>query len=170
MKANFTDALAAVLVHEGGYCNDPKDPGGATNKGVTQGVYDDWRRVKGLAPRSVRSLETPELQAIYRKRYWDACRCDDLPSGLDYCVFDFAVNSGTNRAARYLQKAAGVLDDGQIGPMTLAAVKTMGASCLIAAVCTARQAFLEQLGTFARFGRGWTARVKDVRAKAEAMA
>lgn len=169
-KDNFASSLAAVLTHEGGYSNDPQDPGGATNKGVTQAVYDDWRRSKGLAPRSVRSLEKAELEAIYRKRYWDACRCDDLPSGLDYCVFDFAINSGAFRAARYLQKAAGVADDGQIGAITLAAVKATGAKCLIAAVCTARQAFLEQLSTFGRFGKGWTQRVKDARAKADAMA
>lgn len=170
MKANFAPSLAAVLIHEGGYSNDRLDPGGATNKGVTQAVYDDWRRAKGLATRSVRSLEQAEVEAIYRKRYWDACRCDDLPSGLDYCIFDFAVNSGVNRAVRYLQRAAGVLDDGQIGPVTLAAVKAKGAPCLIAAISAARQAFLEQLATFGRFGTGWTRRVNDVRAKAEAMA
>lgn len=170
MKQNFAPSLAAVLQHEGGYVNDPQDPGGATNKGVTQHVYDDWRRSQGLAPRSVRAIEPAEIQAIYRKRYWDAIRGDDLPAGVDYCTFDFAVNSGVNRAARYLQKAVGVLDDGKIGPMTLAAVKAQPADCLINAICTARMVFLEQLSTFGRFGRGWTRRVADVEAAAKEMA
>lgn len=170
MKANFASALAAVLVHEGGYVNDPQDPGGATNKGVTQRVYDDWRRSQGLSPRSVRSLEQAEVEAIYRKLYWNRCRCDDLPSGVDYCVFDFAVNSGTVRASRYLQRAVGVADDGQIGPVTLAAVKAKPACEIIAAISAARLDFLGQLPTFARFGRGWTTRVGDVGVKAAEMA
>lgn len=169
MKANFASSLAAVLVHEGGYVNDPQDPGGATNKGVTQRVYDDWRRSRGLAPRSVRSLEQAEVEAIYRKLYWDAVRGDDLPSGIDYCVFDFAVNSGPPRAVRYLQRAVGVADDGKIGPMTLAAVKAKPACETIAAVSAARLAFLGQLPTFSRFGRGWTARCGEVGLKAAEM-
>ncbi len=169
MKQNFPLSLAAVLIHEGGYVDDPQDPGGATNKGVTQAVYDDWRVGEGLARRSVRFINDYEVGAIYRRRYWGAVRGDDLPPGVDYCVFDFAVNSGVNRASRYLQRAAGVVDDGRIGPATLAAVKAKPAAALIAAVCDARQAFLEQLPTFARFGRGWTARVAEVRAKATEM-
>ena len=170
MKENFAPSLAAVLIHEGGFVNDPLDPGGATNRGVTQAVYDDWRINERLVPRSVRFINDYEVATIYRNRYWNPVKGDDLPSGLDYCLFDFAVNSGTNRAARYLQRAAGVLDDGKIGPITLAAVNAKGAECLIGAVCSARQAFLEQLPTFARFGRGWTTRVAEVRAKAEEMA
>lgn len=169
MKSNFTTSLAAVLVHEGGYVNDPRDPGGATNKGVTQHVYDDWRRSRGIDPRSVRSLEQSEVEAIYRKLYWDAVRGDDLPSGVDYCVFDFAVNSGPVRAARYLQRAVGVADDGKIGPMTLAAVKAKPACEVISAITAARLAFLGQLPSFDRFGRGWTTRCGDVGAKAAEM-
>jgi lysozyme family protein len=166
---NFASSLAAVLVHEGGYVNDPQDPGGATNRGVTQHVYDDWRRSQGLAPRGVRSLEQLEIEAIYRKLYWNVCHCDDLPAGVDYCVFDFAVNSGPVRAARYLQRAVGVADDGQIGPMTLAAANAKPPCETIAALSAARLDFLGQLPTFGRFGKGWTARVGEVGLRAAEM-
>jgi lysozyme family protein len=169
MKFNFVPSLAAVLIHEGGYVNDPQDPGGATNKGVTQPVYDDWRIGEKLSKRSVQLINAFEVGEIYRRRYWNATRGDDLPSGVDYCVFDFAVNSGVNRATRYLQRAAGVNDDGQIGSMTLAAVKAKPSVALIEQICAARLNFLRQLPTFARFGKGWTARVEDVAKRAKDM-
>jgi lysozyme family protein len=170
MRGDFGSALAAVLVHEGGYVNDPQDPGGATNRGVTQKVYDNWRSGRGLPHRSVRDIEDVEIEAIYRKLYWDAVKGDELPSGLDYCLFDFAVNSGPGRAARFLQTAVGVATDGKIGPGTLTAVAAHDAVSVIRAVCAARLDFLQGLSTFARFGRGWTARVNEVRTRAEAMA
>lgn len=169
MKLNFPASLALVLRSEGGYVDDPRDPGGATNKGVTQDVYNDWRAAEGLEKRSVRLINDYEIGAIYRKRYWDACRCDDLPAGVDYCVFDFAVNSGVNRASRYLQRAAGVADDGQIGAMTIAAVCAAQSIAIIERVCVDRLNFLRALKTFAHFGKGWTARVEDVCAKSKVM-
>lgn len=169
MRANFDKALAAVLVHEGGYVNHPRDPGGATNKGVTQAVYDDWRQDHGLPKRSVKELAQPEIMAIYKHLYWDRVKGDDLPAGVDYAVFDFAVNSGVSRAARYLQEAAGVAADGQIGPVTLAAVKAVPAQDMVAKLCDARMAFLKRLSTFDTFGKGWSRRVEDVRCKARAM-
>ncbi len=170
MRATFDHALAAVLKHEGGYVNHPRDPGGATNKGVTQAVYDDWRGKHELAKQSVKLITPAEVMAIYKRLYWDAVRGDDLPAGLDYCLFDFAVNSGVKRASRYLQRAAGVIDDGQIGANTLAAVKLVPPRRLIDAVCSARLAFLKNLSTFDTFGKGWTRRVDDVRIKAKALA
>lgn len=169
MKDNFVSALAAVLVHEGGYVNHPRDPGGATNKGVTQRVYDDWRVNRGLPPRSVKFLQQAELEAIYKRQYWDAVKGDDLPTGVDYCVFDLAVNSGVNRAARFLQRSAGVLEDGKIGPVTLAAVKALSPSLLVDMICDERMCFLKSLGTFDTFGKGWTRRVSDVRDHAKAL-
>lgn len=170
MKQNFAPSLALVLQHEGGFVNDPRDPGGATNKGVTQHVYDDWRRSQGLGPRSVKSLEQSEVEAIYRKLYWDAVRGDDLPSGVDYATFDFAVNSGPMRAARYLQRAVGAAEDGQIGPLTIAAVNAKPVCQTITMLCAERLAYLGQLSTFDRFGRGWSARVGDVSRVAAEMA
>lgn len=170
MKENFASSLAAVLVHEGGFVDDRFDPGGATNRGVTQAVYDNWRSSQELPHRSVRAIGDGELSAIYRKLFWDAVSADSLPAGVDYSVFDFAVNSGPSRAARYLQRAVGVTDDGKIGPLTLAAAKAMPAGELIERLSEMRLAFLQQLSTFPRFGGGWTARVASVEAKSKEMA
>lgn len=169
MRGNFTKSLGFVLKSEGGFSNDPRDPGGATNQGITQVVYDDWRRARGLPPRSVKLLDFPETKAIYKGRYWDTVKGDDLPSGVDYCVFDFAVNSGPVRAARYLQRAAGVADDGLIGPISLGAISARDAKHLIDKICDGRLEYLESLPTFDHFGHGWINRVAAVRAQAEAM-
>jgi len=166
----FPEALRLVLVHEGGFSNHPKDPGGATNKGVTQAVYDAYRARGGQPKRSVRSITAAEVEAIYRREYWDKVKADQLPAGVDYCVFDFAVNSGVSRAARYLQRAVGVAQDGKIGPVTLAAVARVSPPSLIDRICNERMAFLRGLKTFATFGKGWTRRVTDVRAHAKGMA
>lgn len=168
--ANFVPSLALVLVHEGGFVNDSRDPGGATNKGVTQAVYDDWRVRHGLAKQTVRAIGTDEVEAIYKHGYWDVVKGDQLPTGVDYCTFDLAVNSGVNRAARYLQRTAGVAEDGQIGPATLAVVLALPSDALIDRICDERLKFLQGLPTFGHFGDGWTTRVRDVRAKAKEMA
>lgn len=166
--ANFDKALAMVLEHEGGYVNHPKDPGGATMKGVTQAVYDAYRKVRGRGPQSVKFITDAELKAIYKFQYWDKVQGDYLPAGLDYAVFDFAVNSGVSRAAKYLQAVLNVPQDGQIGAMTLAAIHSPVAA--INALLDRRMGFLRNLKTFLTFGRGWTARVQGVRAHALEMA
>lgn len=170
MNLNFPASLALVLAHEGGYVNDPRDPGGATNKGVTQAVYDDCRAKEGLPKRSVKLLNDYEVGAIYRKRYWDAIRGDQLPGGVDYCIFDFAVNSGVDRASRYLQRAMQLPEDGKVGPLTIAAAMSETPQSLIEKVCASRLNFLRQLKIFDRFGRGWTVRVEDVAMRAKEMA
>lgn len=162
----YSQCIPLVLKHEGGYVNHPADPGGATNKGVRQKTYDGWRDRQGLPRQSVRNIADDEVQAIYRRDYWDAVRGDDLPAGVDYAVFDFAVNSGINRASRYLQDVVRVAADGRIGPATLAAVKAMEARDVVNRLCDARMAFLRGLNTFPTFGKGWTARVDEVRVKA----
>lgn len=168
MNNNFEKALALVLEHEGGYVDHPKDPGGATNKGVTQAVYDAYRKVRGRGHMSVKFITDEELRAIYKFQYWDKVQGDFLPSGLDYAVFDFAVNSGVTRAAKYLQAVLGVAQDGQIGARTLAAIT--GPVKTIKALCDRRMSFLRNLRTFLTFGRGWTRRVTEVRAHALDMA
>lgn len=161
----YKQSLALVLAHEGGYVNHPKDPGGATNKGVTQAVYDAYRKVNGLATQSVRYIADDEVGAIYQKQYWKLVRGDSLPAGLDYAVFDFAVNSGVSRANKYLQRLIGLTGDdvdGLIGNQTLAAVyekAKQNEEALIAGYCANRMAFLKSLGTFPTFGKGWTRRV-----------
>src|SRR5213076_3345668 len=101
--------------------------------------------------------------AVYKRRYWDTVSGDQLPSGLDYCLFDFAVNSGPKRAITYLQRILGVLADGKMGPQTLDAAEAVPAKDLIEGVCNLRLAFLKKLPTFARFGNGWSRRVQEVR-------
>lgn len=165
--SNFPTSLKLTLAYEGGYSNHPLDPGAATMNGVTQAVYDDDRRDRRLPTRDVRMMTTAERDAIYRRRYWDQVRGDDLPAGVDYAVFDFAVNSGVRTAARKLQEIVGATVDGTIGPETLEAVRgfvgTNGAVMLADAVCNSRMAYLRRLGTFPTFGRGWTARVMGAR-------
>lgn len=169
MKSNFQRSLELVLQHEGGFVNHPQDPGGATNKGVTQVVYDDFRMGRKLPKRSVREITSEEVQEIYRLRYWNLIKGDDLPKGLDYCIFDFAVNSGTGRAAQFLQRAVDATPDGKIGPMTLAALEKHCVEYIIERVCNDRLAFLKGLRIFSTFGRGWTRRVEDVRRIAKEM-
>jgi lysozyme family protein len=166
MKSNFQRALAAVLKHEGGYVNHPKDPGGATNKGVTQAVYDASRKRWGYGVRSVKFITDAEVSTIYRTQYWDAVAGDDLPDGLDYAVFDYAVNSGPHRAIQHLQIALGVSSDGRIGFVTLNAVKLRNVKRTIEDLCELRMRFLKRLNTWPTFGKGWSRRVEGVKATA----
>lgn len=165
----FAICLPLVLKHEGGFVDHAKDPGGATNKGITQKTYDSWRDRKGQFRRSVRQIDNDEVAAIYRRDYWDAIKGDELPAGIDYCVFDFAVNSGIDRAARYLQAAVGTPEDGKIGPATIAAAKARNAGGVIATICGTRMNFLRGLNHWPTFGKGWTTRVNDVRDRALGM-
>lgn len=168
---SFERALKEVLEDEGGYVNHPKDKGRATNQGVTQAVYDDYRRSHDLAPRDVRGLRPEERDAIYRVRYWDLIKGGNLPEGLSYVVFDGAVNSGPARAVRWLQRALGVLADGVVGPQTLVAVKACAdIAGLIDRICDIRVAYLKELSNFSTFGRGWLRRVAGVRATGKAWA
>ena len=166
MNANFARALELVLAHEGGYVDHPADPGGATNLGITIGTA---RRLNidvdgdGDTDKvDIRKLTKADAAKVYRAEYWDKVRGDDLPSGLDYAVFDFAVNSGVSRAAKYLQAILRVPQDGKIGPVTIAAAKAADATILIERLCANRLEFLKGLSTFKTFGRGWTSRVEGV--------
>lgn len=163
-QQNFEASLNLTLVYEGGWVNNPKDPGGATYRGITQSVYDDDRDLRDLPTQSVRLMTDAEMRAIYRRRYWNQVNADRLPLGLDYAVFDFAVNSGVGRAARTLQQLVGMSNlDGMIGPQTLQAIAlkcaNYGVAALTDGMCNARMAFLRSLPTFAIFGTGWTRRV-----------
>lgn len=168
-KGTFEVAFSLVLKHEGGYVDNPSDPGGATNLGITIGTLSGWLGRKATKS-EVRALTPATVKPIYRANYWDAVRGDDLPSGLDYAVFDYAVNSGPARAAMHLQELVGVAQDGKIGPITLAAVAKSNPSDLINALCDRRMRFLRSLSTFSKFGRGWTSRVDGVRSNALGMA
>lgn len=160
MKDNFEFSLEQVLKHEGGWSDHPADPGGATMKGVTLKTYSDWLG-RQASKDELRNIPDSHLSMIYKTRFWDAVRGDDLPTGVDFAVFDMAVNSGPGRAARLLQAAVGATPDGAIGPKTLAAVRERDPEALITAYQSNRQHFLEALPTFATFGKGWTRRVAE---------
>jgi lysozyme family protein len=168
MNNNFEKSLALVLEHEGGWNHDKHDKGGATNKGVTQAVYDGYRRIRGRGKQSVKFLSDEEIRAIYKLQYWDKVHGDYLPAGLDYAMFDFAVNSGVSRASKYLQAVLGVPQDGIIGARTLGAITNPANT--INALCDRRMGFLRNIDTFWRFGKGWTRRVAEVRHDALDMA
>ena len=146
--------------HEGGYVNHPKDPGGETNLGVTKRVYEDFGGTKNM-----KELTREDVEPIYKKNYWDRVKGDQLPAGLDLCVFDFGVNAGTGRAAKYLQTLIGTVADGGIGPNTLktldAYVSKHGVKETIENYQAERQKYYESLSTFDTFGRGWTRRVTE---------
>lgn len=168
MNRNFERSLALVLIHEGGYVDHPKDPGGATNKGITIATYRRYVNKSGTKD-DLKRISDAEVARIYKKHYWDKVCGDDLPDGLDYAVFDFAVNSGTGRAPKYLQRVLGVPQDGVIGPATLKAARSANIEFAIDRLCDDRMAFLRGLGTWGTFGRGWTRRVDGVRLEAHKM-
>jgi len=165
MLSNFDNCLKKLLVHEGGFVNHLSDPGGMTNLGVTAKVWAEWVG-HDVNEKIMKSLTPSDVAPLYKRKYWDACRADELVSGLDYAVFDYAVNSGVGRAAKTLQTCVGVTPDGGIGPATLAAVKTHNPAELIENLCDKRLNFLQSLSTFATFGRGWERRVNEVKAEA----
>lgn len=170
---NRKAALQLVLAHEGGFVFHPKDPGGATNKGVTQKVYDAFREAKGKDVRSVKLITSDEVVAVYDEQYMDRIRFDRLPAGIDYAMFDYAVNSGVKRAVmdaqRQLNQNAnlyGILGklnvDGVPGNATIAALCKAASHDeigFIEAYCQRRGKFLRSLKTFKTFGKGWMRRV-----------
>ena len=157
---NYQACLDMILHHEGGYVNHPKDPGGETNLGVTKRVYEEWGGTKDM-----KDLEVEDVAPIYRKNYWDRIKADDIASGLDLCVFDFGVNAGTGRSAKYLQTLIGTTADGGIGPNTLKKLdeylEENSVEDAIKNYQNERQSYYESLSTFETFGRGWTRRVEE---------
>jgi lysozyme family protein len=165
MKENFDKCLEMLLHHEGGYVWHEEDPGGETNLGVTKKVYQDWGGTKEMI-----DLTVEDVAPIYKKNYWDKCKCDELGSGLDWAVFDWAVNSGTRRVSKALQKACGAERDGVIGNKTLALANGQDVKYMIEEIGVIRQSFYESLRTFKTFGRGWTRRNKETTEQALSMA
>lgn len=161
----FETALAHVLKWEGGYVDHPSDPGGATNHGVTRQTLTNWRG-RPQSREDVRALTRDEAAQIYRARYWDRCRCDEIPAGLDLMVFDAAVNHGPGQAVRLLQQGLGVRVDGLIGPVTLAAARGADLTPALIETAARRMAFYGGLSTFRTFGLGWSRRLMDTLAAA----
>lgn len=162
MKSNFDKVLLQVLKHEGGWSDHPRDPGGATMKGVTLAVF---RRFYGdeSSKDDLRGITNQQLENIYRTDYWDRCWCDELPNGIDLAVFDTAVNSGPSRSIRFIQEAVNTDVDGAIGPNTLAKILSDEPEKIINGMLDQRLKFLQSLTTWDTFGKGWGRRVQELR-------
>jgi lysozyme family protein len=169
MKSNFDKCLAMLLEHEGGYVNSKHDRGGMTNLGVTKRVYDEWIG-RESTEQEMRDLTPDDVAPIYKKNYWDRVKGDQLPSGVDWCAFDWAVNSGSGRPAKAIQRAVGATQDGAIGNQTLGLVAEKDPKFIIDYVYTVRQAFYESLDDFKHFGRGWSRRNTETLHQAMEMA
>lgn len=169
MRGNWEQCFALMLKSEGGYSNDPHDPGGMTNHGVT---HIDWAKWIGHEPTEaeMRALTPDDVMPLYKAWYWDKVMGDNLPYGVDYAVFDFGVNSGVSRSVRCLQSIVGADEDGIMGPKTMTAVLQKDAAHLAKQVCEERLQFLQSLKTWAYFGKGWGARVASVSEIAQRMA
>lgn len=165
--ANFDAALAAVLKDEGGNDDDPADHGGRTSRGITQREYSAWLKEKHRTDLDVWKAPQSDIKAIYHEEYWQPY-CDDFPTGLDYLYFDMAVNAGPGRAAILLQRALGVTQDGRIGPVTRAAVKSADPKQLIAKFSAAKRNFYLSLHQ-PKFTKGWLNRTAHVERVANSM-
>jgi len=161
MRENFAEALQAVLKHEGGFVNHPSDPGGMTNLGCTKAVWEEHCG-HPVDEKVMRALTPADVAPLYKRKYWDKIKGDELPDGVDYVVFDCAINSGPGRAAKFLQMCVGVDADGGIGPKTLASVNTFDPKELINDYSKRRLSFLMDLPTWGTFGKGWSRRVLEV--------
>ena len=169
--SSYDAALARVLAHEGGYSNEAADPGGPTNFGIT--IFDaqkyagefGWIAGRRVTAADVKGMPLDFAKRVYRAKYWDAQRCDELPAGVDYAVFDYGVNSGIGRSGKVLRRVLGLPDnDWHTSDAVLSALARWDVRQVIDAICDERLRFLQSLRTWSVFGKGWGARVAEVRA------
>lgn len=169
MKQTWDIAFEHLLISEGGFTDDPRDPGnslpdgrpGSTNLGVTQKVWEEHVGHK-VTHEDMKALTREDVEPLYKDKYWNSIKGDDLPIGIDYMVFDMGVNSGPAKAARTLQEAVGVKPDGLIGPMTLRAVDFIDSEKLIKDYSDRRLGYMMSLKGWETYGKGWERRVDEV--------
>lgn len=168
MRENFTRCLALSRVSEGGYSNNPHDDGGPTMKGITIAVFRGFMRNNRLGIDDLKAISDETVAAIYKQNYWDKVKGDELPKGVDYTAFDYALNSGPGRPAKAIQRIVGAEVDGAIGDKTLAKIKTVDPRFLITEVNAERLAFMKRAKNskgellWTTFGVGWQRRVDAV--------
>ena len=160
MQNNFQKCLDLVLKSEGGWVNNPADPGGETNLGVTKKVWEEW---VGHEVKTMKGLTPADVAPMYQAKYWMACYANQLPMGVDYMAFDAAVNMGPGRAVKLLQEAMGCVPDGVIGPRTMQLIAQKDPKDVVDAYSNRNTSFYESLPTFGTFGKGWLKRVEDVK-------
>jgi lysozyme family protein len=176
MIENWDKSFDMVIAHEGGFTNDERDPGnklpdgrkGSTMLGCTQA---NWEKYIGhtVTQDDMKALKKEDVKPLYKRDYWDAVRGDDLPAGVDYAVFDFAINAGPAAARKMIQKALGVTADGSIGPATMKAIQEAEGKELLDKFSHSKEAFYKSLPTFQTYGKGWLKRVADVQTSASTM-
>jgi len=169
MNDNWEQCFALVLKNESGFVNNPADPGGATNLGCTKATWEEFVGHE-VSIDDIKALTPNDVMPLYKEKYWDRINGDVLPSGIDYAVFDFAINSGLTRAAKTLQSVLGVDEDGEIGPASIDAARKANAGQVASLVCEKRLAFLQNLSTWGTFGKGWGRRVAEVEQTSLSMA
>ena len=147
----FDQVFDKLISHEGGYVNDPHDPGGETKFGISKRSYPAL---------DIASLTLVDAKAIYKRDFWDRAQCDKMHPDLAFDLFDGAVNSGIGQAIRWLQRAVGVADDGVVGPLTLASINRENDTSAVQARFNGhRLAFMTNLSTWQAFGKGWARRI-----------
>lgn len=168
-RGNYDECKRITLVWEGGTVNHKDDPGGFTSRGVTAGAGAGYRKRMGLPPKAVNLWTAKEVDDFYRDDYWYAVNAELLPYGVDLATFDYGVNSGTNRAGKELQRVVGAKVDGNVGPETRRLTAVMPGDKVVKALCGRRLSFVQGLGTFKVFVKGWSRRIADIEAKGVAM-
>ena len=170
MLNNFEKSLQYVLASESGFVDNKADSGGATMKGITLETYRIYKKNTHLTPNDLKNISDMDVSVIYLNQYWNACRCSDLPSGIDYCVFDFAINAGVGKSIKTLQLSANVLVDGLIGAITLAVVSNKDQFGLIQSFSDQKELFYKSIvankSSQSIFLNGWLNRIKDVQERA----
>ena len=176
MESNWDKSFDMVIAHEGGFTNDERDPGnklpdgrkGSTMLGCTQA---NWEKYIGhqVTQDDMKALKKEDVKPLYKRDYWDAVKGDSLPVGVDYAVFDFAINAGGSAARKMIQKALGVTADGSIGPATMKAIQEADGKELLEKFSHSKEAFYKSLPTFSTYGKGWLKRVADVQTSASTM-
>lgn len=169
MNSNFPKALKFVLNEEGLWGDDPRDPGGATMEGITLETYREYKRNQYITKDQLHKIPDNEVSDIYRKRFWNVVRADDMPNGIDFLLFDFGVNAGTGRSAKFIQEAVKVPIDGVIGNQTISAVKAANVMELITTFTEMKKAYYKGLKLFPIYGKGWLKRVDEAEVLAKSM-
>ena len=162
MESNFDQSLKLVLKSEGGYVNNPKDPGGETMMGVTKNAWSTWLK-RPIEDGEMAKLTVADITPFYKALYWDKSYCNQLPTGIDYMVFDASVNMGVGQSIKLLQKSLGCVPDGVIGANTMKAINDADAKTMIDKFSAQKELFYRSLGTFLTFGKGWLARIEQVK-------
>ena len=162
MDNNFDQSLKLVLKSEGDYVNNPKDPGGETMMGVTKNAWSTWLK-RPIADGEMAKLTVADITPFYKALYWDKSYCNQLPTGIDYMVFDASVNMGVGQSIKLFQKSLGGVPDGIIGPNTMKLINEMNVKTMIDKYSAQKEMFYKSLGTFPTFGKGWLARIEHVK-------